>query len=242
MTDTKRFTDDLDKATILGAIARGWCHEENATKEMDGDLAGAIADEVEKVIATLRAELDAARGRVRPLVWGDRPDGLDYRIGRCGQISYCVRCENGQWGYSRHGDVGLAVSYKGLPLFTDEQDAINGAEVDHRARILAALEPDPAVARMREPDSDWGDFIWSALNEAEKAMRKFPQPNYVISKIAEEAGEVVKAAIHCAEGRETTENVRGEMKQLVTMLYRLWVEGDQVHGMLAARTSGTGEG
>ena len=102
---------------------------------------GQVAD----TIAALRAELDAARGRVRPLVWGDRPDGLDYRIGRCGQISYCVRCENGQWGYSRHGDVGLTVSYKGLPLFTDEQDAINGAEVDHRARILAALDPDRAA-------------------------------------------------------------------------------------------------
>ncbi len=75
-------------------------------------------------------------------------------------------------------------------------------------------------------------LIGDGLREAEKAMRKFPQPNYVISKVAEEAGEVVKAAIHCAEGRETTENLRGEMKQLIAMLYRLWVEGDGVHGLL----------
>jgi len=87
------------------------------------------------------------------------------------------------------------------------------------------------AARPRSIDRDWADFMWTALNEAKCAMTKFPQPNYVISKVAEEAGEVVKAAIHCAEGRETAENVRDEMRQLIAMLYRLWVEGDQVHGL-----------
>lgn len=71
----------------------------------------------------------------------------------------------------------------------------------------------------------------AAVAEAQKAMRKFPQPNYVISKVAEEAGEVVKAAIHCAEGRETPGNVVGEIKQTMAMLIRLCVEGDQVHGL-----------
>lgn len=82
-----------------------------------------------------------------------------------------------------------------------------------------------------DPEGHWGDFLTSAVAEAEKAMRKFPQPNYVISKVAEEAGEVVKAAIHCAEGRDTAENVRAEMRQLIAMLYRIWIEGDQVHGL-----------
>lgn len=86
----------------------------------------------------------------------------------------------------------------------------------------------PAV----QPDADsFADLIADARLEAAKAMQKFPQPNYVISKVAEEAGEVVKAAIHCAEGRETAESVRGEIKQVIAMLYRLWVEGDQVHGL-----------
>ena len=80
-------------------------------------------------------------------------------------------------------------------------------------------------------------LIGDAMREAEKAMRKFPQPNYVISKIAEEAGEVVKAAIHCAEGRETPENLRGEMKQLIAMLFRLWLEGDGVHGLPSVRVA-----
>ena len=76
-------------------------------------------------------------------------------------------------------------------------------------------------------------LIAEAKAEAARAMIKFPQPNYVISKVAEEAGEVVKAAIHCAEGRETPENVIGEMRQIIAMLYRLWVEGDHVHGLAA---------
>ncbi len=74
-------------------------------------------------------------------------------------------------------------------------------------------------------------LVTEAMQEAEKAMQKFPQPNYVISKFAEESGEVVKAAIHCAENRETKENLRGEMKQTIAMLYRLWVEGDEIHGL-----------
>jgi len=75
-------------------------------------------------------------------------------------------------------------------------------------------------------------LIRDAKAEASRAMTKFPQPNYVISKVAEEAGEVVKAAIHCAEGRDTPEAVIGEIKQAIAMLYRLYAEGDQVHGLL----------
>lgn len=37
----------MTKADILGAVARGWCHPKNGKKEMDSDLAKAIADEIE---------------------------------------------------------------------------------------------------------------------------------------------------------------------------------------------------
>jgi len=87
------------------------------------------------------------------------------------------------------------------------------------------------AAGLEAAANGWNELVTDAITEAEKAMLKFPQPNYVISKLAEEAGETVKAAIHCAEGRETFENLRGEMKQTIAMLYRLWVEGDQVHGL-----------
>ena len=109
--------------------------------------------------------------------------------------------------------------------------------------ILALPLPTPAdrLADALGVPEDWHQFVLSAIAEADRAMRKFPQPNYVISKVAEEAGEVVKAAIHCAEGRENPENVRGEMRQLVAMLYRLWVEGDQVHGLPALRRIAEGE-
>lgn len=86
-------------------------------------------------------------------------------------------------------------------------------------------------ATRADGSNDFITLVNLAVAEAEKAMKKYPQPNYVISKIAEEAGEVVKAAIHCAEGRETVENLCGEMTQLIAMLYRLWNEGDQVHGL-----------
>ncbi len=37
---------------ILGAVARGWCHEKNSNKTMDSDLAFAIVEEVEVLIRT----------------------------------------------------------------------------------------------------------------------------------------------------------------------------------------------
>ena len=107
----------------------------------------------------------------------------------------------------------------------DDMDVAREA-IEEITRLRAAL----ATAR-REGMEGFDDLVAAACAEAIKAMRKFPQPNYVISKIAEEAGEVVKAAIHCAEKRETAENVAAEMKQLIAMLIRLWVEGDQVHGL-----------
>lgn len=100
------------------------------------------------------------------------------------------------------------------------------------AELLAAALKLPQIVALVDAQTDsFAVLIDDARIEAAKAMRKFPQPNYVISKFTEEAGEVVKALIHCAENRETAENVRGEMKQAIAMLYRIWVEGDQVHGL-----------
>ena len=98
---------------------------------------------------------------------------------------------------------------------------------------IRAIDVDEVLAGMPTNADAVAQLVEAARTEAEKAMRKFPQPNYVISKVAEEAGEVVKAAIHCAEGREKPENVRAEIVQAMAMLIRLYVEGDQVHGLPA---------
>jgi hypothetical protein len=68
-----------------------------------------------------------------------------------------------------------------------------------------------------------------------KAMERFPQPNYVVAKILEEAGEVGGAYVHMVEAEagqrtknpKTREDLEGEIVQLIAMLFRLWVEGDQ---------------
>jgi uncharacterized protein involved in exopolysaccharide biosynthesis len=49
-------TDRLQELT--GAVARGWCHPETETKEMDVDLAEAIVDEVLPLLVRAE-ELDA---------------------------------------------------------------------------------------------------------------------------------------------------------------------------------------
>jgi hypothetical protein len=80
---------------------------------------------------------------VKPLEWYEKPDGQKTRIGRCGQISYGVSFEMGNWGYRRRGDVGHVVSRPGTAFFNSEADAMRGAEEDHEARALSALTADP---------------------------------------------------------------------------------------------------
>lgn len=80
------------------------------------------------------------------------------------------------------------------------------------------------------PDDYFGRLVEKARVSADKAMRKFPQPNYVLNKVAEESGEVIKAVIHYTEGREEWANVEGEIIDNLAMLIRLVVEGDQIIG------------
>lgn len=35
---------------LMGAIARGWCHETNSEKVMDADLCEAICEEIEGIL------------------------------------------------------------------------------------------------------------------------------------------------------------------------------------------------
>jgi len=57
MREVQRLGQEIEQEpvaleSLLGAIARGWCHEKNASKEMDSDLAMAIATEVKTFYTT----------------------------------------------------------------------------------------------------------------------------------------------------------------------------------------------
>lgn len=75
------------------------------------------------------------------------------------------------------------------------------------------------------------DIVERALLAAKIASVKFPQPNYVTLKVAEEAGEVVRASVHYAEGRLSWQELENEAVQLLAMVFRLLTEGDQVNGV-----------
>jgi chromosome segregation ATPase len=152
-----------------------------------------------------------------------------------------AEAEAGAWQVVAESNQQVAQSYAERLHATEAQLAKAREENQRLHKRIAALVEDDT--RMRKtlalldtpapsPD-DLGiaALIPDAIAAAEKAMTKFPQPNYVISKWAEETGEVTKALIHAAEGRETWENVRGELVQSLAMLHRLFVEGDQVHNL-----------
>lgn len=75
-------------------------------------------------------------------------------------------------------------------------------------------------------------LVHAAKQSAATAIVRFPQPNYVLLKVAEEAGEVIQAAVHYAEDRETWQQVELEVTQLIAMLIRLIEEGDQINGVI----------
>jgi len=94
-----------------------------------------------------------------------------------------------------------------------------------------------AIARAWKPavKPEWPYFqglVNIAFRSAAKAKVKYPQPNYVTLKIAEEAGEVVRGAVHYAEGRMEWDEVQGEIVQLLAMLIRFVTEGDEVNGVI----------
>lgn len=88
------------------------------------------------------------------------------------------------------------------------------------------------LKRNDSPQDYFKSLTIKAEREAQKAIIKFPQPNYVSLKIAEEAGEVVRGCVHYAEGRLPWHEVEREVVQLMAMLYRLVNEGDQVNGVI----------
>lgn len=92
-------------------------------------------------------------------------------------------------------------------------------------KALVAEPPAPVV-----PDDYFSSLVAAARIRADKAMTKFPQPNYVLNKVAEESGEVIKAVIHYTEGREQWSSVECELIDNLAMLIRLVKEGDQVIG------------
>ena len=114
--------------------------------------------------------------------------------------------------------------------FNLERSILGDADKDleELRQRIAELESRTVTA----PQSDYfASLVALARVSADKAMKKFPQPNYVLLKVAEEAGEVVQAGVHYAENRMVWKQVEGEIVQLLAMLIRLVTEGDQINGV-----------
>ena len=127
---------------------------------------------------------------------------------------------------SQHEGEQIDIDITDLNEFNKEANPVN---------ILALVEALEKAQRRNaelEAQNDYfASLVAMARVSADKAIRKFPQPNYVLLKVAEEAGEVVQAGVHYAENRREWGQVEGEIVQLLAMLIRLVTEGDQVNGI-----------
>ncbi|MDQ9129733.1 hypothetical protein RDT67_25275 [Serratia fonticola] len=111
------------------------------------------------------------------------------------------------------------------------EESKKAEEVYHSAMLVTGNSPVIPDGCGAMPTDYFSNLVNAARLAADKAMRIHPQPNYVLLKVAEEAGEVVQAGVHYAEGRMTWQDLEGEIVQLLAMLIRLVTEGDQVNGI-----------
>ncbi len=138
---------------------------------------------------------------------------------------YCPHCGEGEEHFAECADPETA--------WKAQQDKIDA--------VVEALEKAQQRNAELEAQNDYfASLVAMARVSADKAIRKFPQPNYVLLKVAEEAGEVVQAGVHYAENRMEWGQVEGEIVQLLAMLIRLVTEGDQVNGIAPPASCSTG--
>ncbi|MDR6266568.1 hypothetical protein [Roseobacter sp. N2S] len=126
--------------------AEAYCTPNGAgSEEIASEMYYAVEEacDVEELEARQVASEDQVK--VKPIVWYDKPDGQEVRIGRADNgDAYSVKCDFGTWGYTnrRHG-AGFITSRLGGVSFIDEDDAISGANEDHERHILSALDISP---------------------------------------------------------------------------------------------------
>lgn len=93
------------------------------------------------------------------------------------------------------------------------------------ANLPSPIDADPGMAL-------FASLLAKAKERAIKAAIKFPQPNYVLNKFHEEAGEVGKEVIHYTENRGDWARVEDEIVDLLAMTIRLLKEGDGIIGFI----------
>lgn len=164
-------------------------------------------------------------------VFGEDPDcplhgmdGLEARIAekdaRIAKLEATIANSDYAHLISIIADIRMKSGVGANPMLSELADAIADRISASRAECEGLLETDY-----------FGGLVARAMWSATKASAKFPQPNYVTLKIAEEAGEVVRGAVHYAENRMEWDEVEGEIVQLLAMLIRFVTEGDQINGI-----------
>lgn len=80
-------------------------------------------------------------------------------------------------------------------------------------------------------DAQDDEFLFLLVAEVQKARAKFPQPEYTMTALTEEVGELARACLHQVQASEPTpyarDNILKEAVQVAAVAMRLATEGDQ---------------
>ena len=165
------------------------------------------------------------------------------------QGQWIVESQDCRWNVTDAEGVQVALAQQRTATRDDPKQADRTANAEfialaNPANILALVEAlekaQQRIAELEAQNDYFASLVAMARVSADKAIRKFPQPNYVLLKVAEEAGEVVQAGVHYAENRMEWGQLEGEIVQLLAMLIRLVTEGDQVNGITPPASCSTG--
>ncbi len=85
--------------------------------------------------------------------------------------------------------------------------------------------------------NDWDNIAREVDDEVTRARKKFPSSKHVVLAMAEESGELVRAALgHMYKpGAANVANVRKEAIQTIAMCVRILQEGDATIGLPGER-------
>lgn len=203
----------------------------NLREWLDDTYSGATIQLSKTDVGTLLNRIDAQAARIAELVRrydSEVKEKTRLAFARVEQERRAEAAEKELAALREQKPVGYVYQY-GTNTPTEFQYYCYRERLENNTELFSRPVPsDPAAV----PHDYFSSLVTKARTTADKAMKKFPQPNYVLLKVAEEAGEVVQAGVHYAEGRKKWHDVEGEIVQCLAMLIRLVEEGDQVNGVI----------
>ncbi len=177
----------IDVAELRGAVARGWCHPANASKEMDPDLAEAIVREVGPLLEQSQREVERLKEGQNAIGAAEREAGqFIYR-----RIEMLLDAKAGT-------PEGAELTYLAEIVSDVEEYGATGAEAQQRAPFATAHEAATPLVLYPDDGVEYGGQFSADHHAAETRVNErtaeVESRDTEIARLRAAAKDVVMAA------------------------------------------------